>query len=89
MMLRRTCFTKAQEVSQRQTRQNSSGYNLDNLVEPHSIRDVGRNFFSNRVVKPWNNLPEHIKSAKTVSVINCETICDNKLMSYLVTSGHK
>ena len=37
------------------------------LVEPHAIRDVRRNFFSNRVVKPWNNLPEHIKSAKTIS----------------------
>ena len=59
-----TWFTRAQEASQRQTRQNSS---VHNLVEPKAIRDVRRNFFSNRVVKPWNNLPEHIKSAKTIT----------------------
>ena len=29
--------------------------------------EIRKNFFSSRVVKPWNNLPAHIKSSRTVN----------------------
>lgn len=35
-----------------------------NLVQPRSRLDLRRNFFSNRVVEGWNNLPPDLKRAK-------------------------
>ena len=29
--------------------------------------DIRKNFYSTRVVKEWNNLPEHIKCAKSTN----------------------
>ena len=59
-----TWFKRANIVNTRQTRQNSSQYNL---AEPQANRDIRRQFFTIRVVKPWNSLPEQIKSARTIS----------------------
>ena len=59
-----TWFTRANTNSLRTTRQNASDYNLS---EPRVQKEIKRNFFSTRVTKPWNNLPEHVKSANTIS----------------------
>ena len=58
-----TWFKRANVVNIRQSRQNSSEFNL---TEPLANRDTCRQFFSIRVVKPWNSLPEHVKSARTI-----------------------
>ena len=58
-----TWFKRANAVSLRNTRQNSSPFNL---AEPHANRDIRRQFFSIRTVKPWNSLPEQVKSARTI-----------------------
>ena len=47
----------------RQTRQ--SAYHL-NLVRRPARTDVRSNFFSNRVVEPWNRLPAELKESRTV-----------------------
>ena len=59
-----TWFTRANITSNRSNRQNASAYNLS---EQYASKDIKRNFFSVRVIRPWNNLPEHVKSAKTIS----------------------
>ena len=38
-----------------------------NLVPKRSRSDIRQNFFSNRVVTDWNNLPENVKDAKTLA----------------------
>ena len=38
-----------------------------NIVKKHSNNEVRKNFFSNRVVEKWNNLPADVKRAKKVS----------------------
>ena len=48
----------------RQTRQ--SAYHL-NLVRRKTRTDVRSNFFSNRVIEPWNRLPTELKESKTVN----------------------
>ena len=48
----------------RQTRQ--SAYHL-NLVRRQTRTDVRSNFFSNRVIEPWNRLPTELKESKTVN----------------------
>ena len=40
--------------------------NSENLFEPKSRLDVRRNFFSCRVVQPWNNLPPRVQGASDV-----------------------
>ena len=37
-----------------------------NIQERWASSEVRRNFFSIRVIKPWNNLPEDLKTAATV-----------------------
>ena len=66
-----TWFTKVSECHQR-TRQafdilrdGSTVENL-NLMKPKARLDVRKNFFSCRVVNPWNNLPSDIKCAGSV-----------------------
>ena len=46
-----------------QTRQ--SAYHL-NLVRRPTRTDVRSNFFSNRVIEPWNRLPTKLKESRTV-----------------------
>ena len=58
-----TWFNRAANV--RPTRLSNSPYNLEEIRVDKETR---RNFFSIRVVRPWNNLPEHIKGAKS---LNC------------------
>ena len=48
-------FSRSQVTAERTTRNSSSPYNLN---EPRTRTDIRRNFFSVRVVKPWNSLPE-------------------------------
>ena len=38
-----------------------------NIAEPLADLDIRRNFFSVRVVDPWNNLPDSVKQAETVN----------------------
>ena len=47
----------------RQTRQ--SAYHF-NLVRRQIRTDVRSNFFSNRVIEPWNRLPTELKESRTV-----------------------
>lgn len=56
-------FTMAADAAQRSTRQSSSPFSIK---PPQWNTDIRKNFFSNRVVKPWNNLP--------FSLQNCDTI---------------
>ena len=44
---------------------NSSDPN--NLVISHSRTDIRKNFFSNRVIAKWNELPHNLKNANTVN----------------------
>ena len=39
----------------------------NNIVKNRSNMDVRKNFFSQRVVDPWNSLPEEIQNAKSVA----------------------
>ena len=40
-----------------------------NIRRPAIVNnDIRRNFFSNRVVNPWNNLPSEIKNSRNLSV---------------------
>jgi hypothetical protein len=66
-----TWFTKVSEVHQR-TRQaitvSDDGAVMDcgNLVPVKAKSQIRQNFFSCRVVKPWNNLPTEVKHASNV-----------------------
>ena len=46
-----------------QTRSTTSNHNI---MERWANTDLRRNFFSQRVIKPWNNLPDQIKSVSSV-----------------------
>ncbi len=61
---RDTWFHKASQ-SARATRSRDCPLNL----RPQAARlDARRHFFSNRVVEDWNQIPDHIKNAITVSI---------------------
>ena len=60
-----TWFTLVGSDVARQTRMTSY---KDNLVPKHSRTDLRRNFYSNRVVNLWNNLPTEIKDAKSLNI---------------------
>ena len=64
----KTWFTKVNECHQRtrlavSVSDEGDVVNSDNLIEPPSRLEVRRNFFSCRVVKPWNNLPPRVQGA--------------------------
>ena len=40
---------------------------LHNIQEKWARTDVRRNFFSLRVIKPWNMVPDEVKEATTVN----------------------
>ena len=60
-----TWFTRVQETSQRNTRLSN---NRMNLQLKQCRGEVRRNFFSIRVIQPWNDLPDEIRNA-----VNTET----------------
>ena len=67
----RTWFTKVSESHQR-TRQavcvseDGTVTQSENLIKPKSRLDVRKNFFSCRVIDPWNNLPPGVQCAADV-----------------------
>ena len=67
----KTWFTKVNECHQR-TRQAVSVSEegvitkSENLVKPKTRLEVRRNFFSCRVVEPWNHLPPGVQEAADV-----------------------
>ena len=58
-----TWFRRTEVNSLRQTRFTSTA---QSLIEPRCNGDIRRNFFTVRVVKPWNNLPDPIKNSHTL-----------------------
>ena len=56
-------FKMAAEHSQRITRLSADPLNIQAQTSNGEVR---RNFFSNRVVETWNNLPSHIKQSRNV-----------------------
>ena len=61
-----TWFQKMAERDNTQATRSSSG--TLNVVPPGLCKgDTRRNFFSYRVVAPWNNLPDLVKQANTVN----------------------
>ena len=64
-----TWFTLVGSDVARQTRMTSY---KDNLVTKHSWTDLRRNFYSNRVVNLWNNLPTEIKDAKSLNIFKSQ-----------------
>ena len=61
-----TCFCLSKEKVGAANTRSSSGYL--SLVNPPAPRtDIRRNFFSHRVVSPWNTLPNHVKMASTTN----------------------
>lgn len=60
---RDTWFKMAAEHSQRVTRLSADPLN----IQPQTFNgDIRKNFFSNRVVETWNNLPSDIKASRNV-----------------------
>ena len=39
-----------------------------NLVGRHGKKDRTKNFFTNRVINVWNNLPNNLKNEKTLKL---------------------
>ena len=61
-----TWFEKMTDRENGATTRTTSGFL--NVVPPGLCSgDLRRNFFSIRVVKPWNNLPDQVKQAETVN----------------------
>ena len=58
-------FTTVGDSANRLTR--NTAYSM-NLVATRSRTDIGKNFFSNRVVNLWNRLPTDIKDSRTVKI---------------------
>ncbi len=50
-------------VIREQSRTRSSGFKLDKFK---FSKDIGRNWFTNRVVDEWNRLSSHVVSANTI-----------------------
>ena len=48
-----------------QTRSTTSNHTI---MEMWANTDIRRNFFSQRMIKPWNNLPDQIKSVSSVDI---------------------
>ena len=67
-----TWFTKVHEHHQK-TRQavslseDSSPELSDNLKMPKARLDIRKNFFSNRVIGSWNNLPLSVKTVESTN----------------------
>ena len=62
-------FTRANVNSERVTRLTA---NPLNLKKKRVNTDVYKNFFSNRVIDLWNNLPDNVKSARNLYIFKKE-----------------
>ena len=66
-------FCRANQRTMRETRASVTiedgvtTQNTEVLYKPPAIHDLRNNFFTVRVVRPWNELPEDVKSQKTVN----------------------
>ena len=63
MFAKKTWFTRLNSASTVSTRLNSS---ILNLKMKRTNLDIRKNFFSIRVVKGWNQLPEAVKGSMTL-----------------------
>ena len=61
-----TWFTLANTVEREGAANTRSTTNNYTIKESWPNTDIRRNFFSLRVIKPWNNLPDQVKSVSTV-----------------------
>ena len=61
--LGRSLFKTTSDCHNKATRSSTKG----NLAMNKSKLDVRKHFFTNRVVKPWNGLPQEIKAAPSLS----------------------
>ena len=50
-------------IVKEQGRTRNNGYKLDKF---RFKKDIGKNWFTNRVVNEWNRLGEHVVSAETI-----------------------
>ena len=62
-----TRFTLGNTVEREGAAHTRSTTNNYTIKESWANTDIRKNFFSLRVIKPWNNLPDHVKSASTVN----------------------
>ena len=66
-------FSRADQRTARETRSSvtvedgTTTPNTDILYKPPASHDIRNNFFTVRVVRPWNGLPESVRSQKTVN----------------------
>ena len=66
-------FTRANQRTVRETRSSvtvedgTTIHNTDILYKPPALHDIRNNFFTVRVVRPWNELPESVRNQKTVN----------------------
>ena len=51
-----------------QTRQNDG---MDNLIGQRSQHEFRKNFFTVRVTRDWNSLPDNVKNARNVASFKC------------------
>ena len=51
-----------------QTRQNDG---MDNLIVQRSQHEFRKNFFTVRVTRDWNSLPDNVKNARNVASFKC------------------
>ena len=61
-----TWFTLGNTIRREGATQTRSTTSNHTIMERWANTDTRRNFFSHRVIKPWNSLPDHIKSVSTV-----------------------
>ena len=61
-----TWFTLGNTLVREGAAQTRSTTSNNTIMERWANTDIRRNFFSQRVIKPWNNLPDQIKSVSSV-----------------------
>ena len=62
-----TWFTPSCQLVRDGAAKTRSTTGLLNIQEGWANSDLRRNFFSLRVIKPWNSLPDQLKEASTVN----------------------
>ena len=62
-----TWFAPGNQVLREGAAHTRSTESLYGIQEAWASGDVRKNFFSLRVIKPWNSLPVHVKSSATVN----------------------